>query len=315
MGRPSNLSKKIKMQIERFRGQNFYIGNIIRTSKEEIKNGNFEKIGITIKNGEIFFNEEFIPNIIGKMRYSKMNKYGWEYPRKDLPKISFYRDIQDWNGDLHYHVYMKKDVYQKAKFPPKGFSLKIELSQEGSIIILKIIVNEILNFDNENIFEDVQFAINILKEHGINYTILKTDLEYKDYLETIKVSWELLPKDIGKQDLIEYCRKTRELNKEENDVLQERVDFLYSIKKEGYSFIQGLSGINRYIGIKFNENLALFENLEYGNATYIIKDNWENLSQLTRKELKTNYSNDIIIVNHFKNWQGRIRYELEKLSL
>ena len=43
--------------------------------------------------------------------------------------------------------------------------------------------------------------------------------------------------------------------------------------------VLGMSGNTRYLGAKYAEDLVVFENLEYGNAIYILYENWKILSK------------------------------------
>ena len=47
--------------------------------------------------------------------------------------------------------------------------------------------------------------------------------------------------------------------------------------------INPIGGMNsHYFGAKFGENIVVFENMDYGNAIYILSDNWEEISKMSR---------------------------------
>jgi hypothetical protein len=80
--------------------------------------------------------------------------------------------------------------------------------------------------------------------------------------------------------------KFREPTKELREKLLDRYRVLEKLGPVAY--ISGTSGFQRYFGAQFVDNLVVFENLEYGNAIYVMFDNWEELSKLSRIELLKN---------------------------
>ena len=78
-----------------------------------------------------------------------------------------------------------------------------------------------------------------------------------------------------------------------------------------------MSGFRRYFGAQFQHDLVAFENVEYGNAIYVLKGDWAILSKLSRGELlKLNTGVDRIV--HFVGWEAKaariIRQHLGGLS-
>ena len=69
----------------------------------------------------------------------------------------------------------------------------------------------------------------------------------------------------------------------------------------------------RYIGAKFKDNLVVFENIEYGNAIYILFDNWMEISKMSRIEILQRKEKDFIRLPHRKNWEQVLRHNLDKL--
>lgn len=91
----------------------------------------------------------------------------------------------------------------------------------------------------------------------------------------------------------------------------DRLQTLERYKTE--QIVEGINGFNGYYAYVF-VNICVLESAIYGNATYIIpKDNWEFLSQKTKKELLDNKQviNKII---HNEKWGREIRQVLRKLE-
>jgi hypothetical protein len=86
----------------------------------------------------------------------------------------------------------------------------------------------------------------------------------------------------------------------------ERYDFFMSLKP--IRFVFGKSGFRRYFGAKIEENLIIFENMEYGNAIYILFDKWEEMSKRSRLELLSGkFGTDFFRVVHKDGWEETVR--------
>ena len=77
--------------------------------------------------------------------------------------------------------------------------------------------------------------------------------------------------------------------------------------------VQGINGFFGYFVYVFKDCCVL-ESAIYGNATYIIpKENWEELSKKTKKEL---FDNKLLIAKiiHTANWEHEIRNLMKNLE-
>ena len=72
------------------------------------------------------------------------------------------------------------------------------------------------------------------------------------------------------------------------------------------SFINGRSGFRRYFGAKFAEDLVVFENIDYGNAAYVMFERWVTLSQKTRLELLAGPADGFKRVVHRADWKKEL---------
>lgn len=72
------------------------------------------------------------------------------------------------------------------------------------------------------------------------------------------------------------------------------------------NFVAGTSGFSRYFGAQFADDLVVFENVSYGNAAYVMFDEWERLSQLSRVELLAS-DEHFVRVPHANSWERRLR--------
>ena len=118
----------------------------------------------------------------------------------------------------------------------------------------------------------------------------------------ISVYWEILPPGERTETLARILSKFRAPSEAVKKKLLERYAFLEKLKPVAY--ISGTSGFQRYFGAKFGDNLVVFENIEYGNAVYIMFEKWEELSKLSRIELlRSRRSAGFQRVVHPAGWQ------------
>ena len=129
-------------------------------------------------------------------------------------------------------------------------------------------------------------------------------------MKTVYVEWEIFP--IGERDsLIVRLLKTYK-NPSENilEKINEKIDFFESLQPQNR--ILGLSGLTRYVGAQINDNFVVFENIDYGNAIYILFDNWRELSQFTKSDLRKRNENEVIIIEHRQDWKEKVRKLVEE---
>jgi hypothetical protein len=68
------------------------------------------------------------------------------------------------------------------------------------------------------------------------------------------------------------------------------------------SYVIGTTNFSRYFGAKFGDDFVAFENIRYGNALYIMRENWRTLSQKSRLELMAGKFDEVIRIEHRPGW-------------
>jgi hypothetical protein len=99
-----------------------------------------------------------------------------------------------------------------------------------------------------------------------------------DYAATIRVDWELLPAgQIGPRELADRFVHTKAATEAQKETILSR---LQSFKKfKPTHFVSGTSGFVRYFGAMYGDDFVVFESIRYGNAMYVMFENWQTLSQ------------------------------------
>ncbi|MEN6488886.1 MAG: hypothetical protein ABFD66_08395 [Smithella sp.] len=317
---PLPLLKKI----QGFNGKPILVACTKAVRCSDILSGLYSHIGIAWDeaNGSPAFHNRVFPSA-NTGRFSDLNANGKEVVRHDLPMITKTYSWQTPNfGDSYYgyhDVSRDREVYQRDFIPPRGLELTVELLHTETISgetahVFKFTVDEVIESkDNRSLSEDILYAINLLQENVGKADVFPSDATRNDFMRTVVVNWEILPP--GERDKVigRILSKYRKVSPEERGRIEDRYDFLLKFKPEAY--ISGTSGFQRYFGAKLREHLVVFENLRYGNAIYVMYENWATLSQKSRLELLKDGQGDFDRIVHGDNWKSKLRSLLtEKLK-
>ena len=299
----------ILAKIRGFKKKDVIVACVVKIPASSIFSGKYAHLSLKIEDGKPVFPSSIVPDeSIGK--HSGINVNGYELIRRDLPKISkTYSwdapDYGDWSIGSH-EVSIDRKVYRRDFIPPRLTDLRIELlgqeMKDETHFVFKFIVNEVLDSSARRFKVELLHDLNLLQENVGNLDVFPSDATMADFLKTIYVHWEILPPG-DRDDTINRIFVGFETTSDEvKQKLIARYDFLSKLKPLAY--IRGTSGFRRYFGAKFTDDLVVFENLEYGNAVYVMFDEWEKLSRLNRIELLSGSRKGFVRVVHRTGWQS-----------
>lgn len=120
----------------------------------------------------------------------------------------------------------------------------------------------------------------------------------------ISLNWRIFPPG-SLDEIVRFFSGGAKNNRARSDeILRERVETFKALNAEAY--IRGTDGLNEYIGAKFSDNLIVFENWRYGNALYILYEDWKKISKFSRFDLlrENNVRFDRVI--HRPGWQRQL---------
>ncbi len=303
------ISENIIEQVKQLKDSNIVAACVVKIRTEDILNGDLLHLDIKIEEGKLKFPEHILPRpYVG--RYSRYNIYGREIVRHDLPMVSKGYTVDAPNfGDTSkgYHdVTWYKDVYQRDYLSPKYQEIKIELVgvDEKNNHVFKFSVDNILNAKNDFFEDELLFDLNLLQENTGNHGVYSTDSDLTEYLQSLYVSWELLPPGEIDENITRILSGITTSDPIIRKKITNRFKFLASLKPRNY--VQGTSRFQRYFGAQFADDLVVFENLEYGNAIYIMYENWEELSKISRVDLLSSTEHKFLHIRHTKTWKRRL---------
>ena len=296
------IGKKRIMKAEKYmshiaEGEVAYIGLSIDAQVE----ARLREIGFTILTpGNVFTPSPKLG------RVSKFNVQGKEVPQKDKPKETAYRqqywELTDWHGNLHTgYATVSFQRYPRKQIPAPSLELRIIHSGEK-----RFVVAGPSGIQGETEPAEIVHAINIMLEIFKEAEIFQENFQHYELQRPRELNWDVLPQ--GEMPWETFARHLKPVlerkSKGKKHVIRERLE---AISKHHPDFhAVGKNGYHGYIIFGFSElNLFIFENAEYGNATYVFEDGWERLSQMSKGEI---ISSDLHLHRfvHQNGWERQI---------
>jgi hypothetical protein len=253
-------------------------------------------------------------------KYSDWNFSGREVVRKDLPKETLHNAVESPNwGDSYngtHTVYLPYERYPRDFIAPELASILIEAADQNpgrEQYGLTFKVDTVLDRQSPSFEDDLLRVLNLLQENVGACGVQPSGVRFEDYLETRSLAWEILPPGT-REEVVGRILGGRASSPEVQRRVEKRYDFLMSLKPA--RLISGTSGFVRYFGGQLADDLVVFENIEYGNAAYIMFGNWEELSQKSRTELLSGrFGDNFERVIHDSGWEKRVKRAVaERLS-
>lgn len=307
----NKIPRDILEKIGRIESDEVVAGCAVKFKAQDLASGKLSHLGITLTDEGLKLPASIIPSE-SQGKYSSRNINGFEVIRKDLPKETHYHTVETPNwGDSYYGTHPVDLPYKKY---PRDFHSPRELeilitckdTRPGlSTYIIAFQVQEVLDKRNKDfnnfLFED----LNLLQENIGACGVEAASIPVADYVKSLHVSWEILPPGTL-DETIERIFRGKTPTQHQKDVAAERYNFFQTLKPKGLVF--GQSGFRRYFGALLEDNLVVFENVEYGNAVYILFENWEELSKLSRLDLLSGkFGDSFERVVHTTEWKEKIK--------
>ena len=295
------------------------VATTLMLKEEQILQGEYAHLGIIVTDEVVNYKSKLSPAEL-KGRFAKKNQLGYDIVHRDREKIRKYYswDVPNFGDpDKGYHeISITRLVYPRTHIAPREWSISVELLKEEiigghKVYSFKISVDVVLCRDEPNFNDDLFFAINLLQENTFACNVFDANTTREEFLLTRQVGWEIFPAGSLERIVAQTKSNVGELTQLVETKIRHRYEFLASLNPK--NFIVG-SGMNRrYFGAQFSDNLVVFENIEYGNAIYILFDNWAEISQMSRIDILQRKEKDFIRLPHRKNWERVLKHNIQKL--
>lgn len=252
--------------------------------------------------------ETVLPSFMGAVtRFNSLGKYNIH---RDQPKEIAYRQSEwTWKEYHGKHDYVERskitDVpykrYPRTFVSPPSVEIRIFTKNNGDKFIVSPVV--VFNKENEQLLIHV---VNVFLEiFGFAY-VLKPNHEDIITSPIKKLNWEVLPRGKRPWSELEPIISTRmkNLSKGKQKVVNKRIECINNYQPDFVAV--GRAGFSGYLVFGFpSKNIFILESTELNNATYVIDNNWEYLSGLTKAEIINNNLHKARIV-HRATWFDEI---------
>jgi len=223
--------------------------------------------------------------------YSERNAHGWVEKRKDLPKITktFYwespnfGDAATYGTHLHFH---DRQVYQTEYHEPRFYRIRTKLLKMASGPVgggvYQITVDQPLLRSQKGFEKELLFILNLLQENCGEVDVFSDGASADEIISTLSLDWDVFPPGTN-EDIVRRFTGGRQLPAGKAGVVAERVKLFSLLKPNVY--LKGKGTFGNYIGARYADDLVVFENMDYGNALYILYDDWAEVSKRSRLDL------------------------------
>lgn len=252
-------------------------------------------------------------------RYSKANVEGKEIVRRDLPMYTktFYIESPNFGDPTRgwHTVEWDRQVYHRDFIPPKELELAIDILDRpaADLFRIKFEIKQTLSKLSPDFDDDLLYNLNLLQENVGAVDVFPSAATLAEYTRTVQLDWEFLPPG----DLGEVARAILEkkptMSADERKTMEERLSVFSKFNPT--AFLTGTSGFIRYFGAQYRDDLVVFENINYGNALYVMTDNWQELSKRSRTDLLRGPRDGFERIEHRQGWEVQLQGVLQKLGV
>lgn len=240
----------------------------------------------------------------GVNRYAKKNAEPFFTVDKSLPLEDYTQTVYwtryEWAGKGQLNPvtdfsYIKKQRYHRDYFAP--FSVYFTLITDGE---KQCIVSDDILFSEENhdkLLNTVNILLGLFGECTVDFTEKESNAKH------VVVNWDILPKgeypwSIVKETLGNY---TKGHTKTRTEMMLRNCEAIYANHPDFVAY--GRSGFKGDAIFGFTDrNLYILESIMPNNATYVLENNWEIISQLSKAEILSQQLHKARII-HSENWQ------------
>ncbi|WP_455950737.1 hypothetical protein [Eubacterium sp.] len=198
---------------------------------------------------------------------------------------------------------MYRECYPQIEVEAYGIELCLYENADNQQFVIVDMTDEI----REKYMKE---AINLMLEIYGKCYVYDGVIRVEKTIKKRRCNWEMLPP--GEMPSRHIEKQAELMNQNINAYDIARLNFIETYNAT--MVVEGINGFNGYYAYLY-EKCCVLESAFYGNATYIIpKDDWEKLSQKTKREL-IDEKQLIAKINHTKKWKQSISSMFEELGI
>lgn len=287
------------------------VAAIKKVSRSDLEAGQYSHVGLSIVGSSIIAaGPAHPPADTGK--WSERNMHGWDRKREDWPMVQKTWTFESPNfGDGARNGWTMrswtKDVYQHQIFEPQGMTIEASVLEDkgGEQVVVKFAIAPILSQGMAEFDLMLLWAINLLQENSGVTGVFASDATREEYISTLTLNWEIFPPGTSDEVVARLLASAHPTNAPDFEKhVRERVRLFEGF--EPMAYIRGQGGFGSYFGAQFADDLVVFENLKYGNAVYLLYQDWNEATQRSRLDLLRDQDAHFDRVVHTDGWQDRL---------
>lgn len=275
-------------------GDHLVIG-VVNPSKDQLQNIGFS--------ADMESGESVLPAPVGNV--SMYNAEGKEIVHKDQPMETAHRTREwswtEWHGPHPVEQSSWVDVpyqrYPRSYLAPPGVELTLTTDTDGNMVVRTPVIRDWRNDKDTAIH-----AVNLLLELFGECVFYDSDMKRLISAPVKKLNWRVLPPGERpfrklKEELEAVLSQVKDGNRA---FTEHRLETVNEYKPDFAAV--GMGGFAGYVIFGFKErDIYVLESILYGNATYVLGEQWEELSKKTKAEiLNRNLHKDRLV--HHKEW-------------
>jgi hypothetical protein len=215
---------------------------------------------------------------------------------------TLYREIvnRNWQGDLQ-TVLIPYRRYPREPIKAPNIELLIRNGADNNPLLASPLLTK--NVQNMG---SIKHIINLFLEIFGECEILQENLMPAFNVQVTRLNWDIFPQ--GNYPWVLLAPRIQGLinaaNNQKKAVIQRRIE---RISRHVPNFVAvGKAGFHGYTVFGFeNKNFFILESIYTGNATYVLGQNWLQISQLTKEQILTNNLQELRIL-HTQGWDVQI---------
>lgn len=305
----------IEQELQNIQEQHIIVAAIINIKKAEIASNAYRHLDIKMVEGKIKIPDIIYPDRLVGL-YARRNRNGILWILKNQPKVIKTFSFESPNfgdPDKGYHTTsIDRMVYKRRLEPPREWAISISpVSQNEEFIRLKIQIKSVLDRQHPDFRSDLFFAINLLQEQCRECHVFPANITNEELARITAVGWEIFPPGTMDRTFSAITSRLRVPSPQRQREIEHRANALARLRPTEYIVGSGMN--SHYFGAKFGENIVAFENIDYGNALYILFDNWQEISQMSRIDILKRHERDFIRIIHKDGWQKALKRHIDEL--
>ena len=245
----------------------------------------------------------------------RRNADGYDIIRRDLPKETKTRQITWRWTERHGQDKVEREGivdkpylrYPRERIEAYSQELSVQINVEGTPILTSGPYEPLASDSKAVLLNTIRMHVEIFG----SCEVVADPNSITDQPPRRQLNWVVLPpgRRLWEESESAISKVMQKLSESNQIVVKDRLNSILKYAPEFAAF--GQHGFNRYVVYGWDKKkLYLLESTDVDNATYVLKDEWENLSRLSKAEVLATDAHHARLIHH-KGWTGDLKKLME----